>query len=623
MKKIALMLLSLTLVLTLNGAAYAENEKTEPKNRESIDWPAYSLDDLDFLISTREDLDEKIAQLQRQYAIENGNRKIELETEKAYTYVGKAISIVPTVTRVVDDAPEQTDFVWSSSDENIATVSKTGSVTGISEGKATISCTAADDDCIFAEAEIEVVLPVKKVTIMDCPTELILSEFDSTLAEAQLSCTIEPENAFNKEIEWSSSDENIATVDEAGNVLGVAPGRVTITVKSKDEFSTNPPQNSVTLIVSQAASAIDLDKSECVVQKNSTEQISAVVLPENTTDKSVIWESDDEEIATVNQYGQIKGVKCGTTTIYCKSKNTLEVTAKCSVEVVQLVTGIKSEDANQTITIGCKEKADFQVEVEPEDATDKTLLWESSDEEIARVTEHGQVEGISGGSAKITCSAADGSGKSVSFTVNVSNIAVDEEEYNVTDKGGLSFDVVHYGESADLAFNAPSQYFNISVSEGTARDDGETEYTVNIEPISAGSAYIEIQDKSVNISKRRILINIDHSAAYDKTSYPTGDYTAILRNPSDYKNSNISIYGRVLQVSNGLFSSYLRVGTGGYGYYDNVFYVKIPWDYDGPNIIEDDYLTIYGVCTGTESYTSILGASITIPSMEAEKIILQ
>ncbi len=81
----------------------------------------------------------------------------------------------------------------------------------------------------------------------------------------------------------------------------------------------------------------------------------------------------------------------------------------------------------------------------------------------------------------------------------------------------------------------------------------------------------------------------------------------------------MSVYGRVLQISTGWFSTVMRVATK--GRYDDVFYIKCSNSLV-QGIIEDDYVTIYGVCSGTETYTTVLGASITIPSMEAEKIYL-
>ena len=84
----------------------------------------------------------------------------------------------------------------------------------------------------------------------------------------------------------------------------------------------------------------------------------------------------------------------------------------------------------------------------------------------------------------------------------------------------------------------------------------------------------------------------------------------------------MSIYGKVLQKSEGWGSIVLRVGTGGYGYYDKVFWVEYNTSSVSAKVIEDDYITVYGSCTGAHTYETVMGASVTIPSIEAEKIII-
>ena len=98
-----------------------------------------------------------------------------------------------------------------------------------------------------------------------------------------------------------------------------------------------------------------------------------------------------------------------------------------------------------------------------------------------------------------------------------------------------------------------------------------------------------------------------------------GNYTNIMRNPSKYDGEPMSVYGRVLQISYGLFSTTLRVAT--QGRWDGVFYITCP-NSMAEGIIEDDYITVYGECTGTETYKTVIGGRITIPSMDAEKIFI-
>ena len=88
-----------------------------------------------------------------------------------------------------------------------------------------------------------------------------------------------------------------------------------------------------------------------------------------------------------------------------------------------------------------------------------------------------------------------------------------------------------------------------------------------------------------------------------------------------YKGDTMYIYGRVLQVMPSGNTVALRVGTTGYGY-SSVFYVTYSTRDISISLIDDDYIYVYGKCNGVYTYTSVLGASITVPWIEAEKIVM-
>ena len=109
--------------------------------------------------------------------------------------------------------------------------------------------------------------------------------------------------------------------------------------------------------------------------------------------------------------------------------------------------------------------------------------------------------------------------------------------------------------------------------------------------------------------------------AQQKTEYKakckTVGYKSVARNPEKYEGDKIKISGKVLQVTEGDYGiNSLRVATS--GGYDNVYLVSYDSDELSQNILEDDKVTIWGECTGTTSYTTVLGATITIPSMNAK-----
>ena len=124
--------------------------------------------------------------------------------------------------------------VWASDNTDVATVDEDGLVTAVKAGTATITVSVKGQPEIKATCTITVKsssIAVTKLTLSESSAEVSVGK---TLT---LSCTIEPSNATNKELIWSSSDETIATVDAQGVVTGVKAGTVTITVASKSDPS--------------------------------------------------------------------------------------------------------------------------------------------------------------------------------------------------------------------------------------------------------------------------------------------------------------------------------------------------------------------------------------------------
>lgn len=591
------------------GDSEQAEEVKEAADVPPIDWSQYSYDQL---VALHKSLGEYIHKLDVQYAIENGNRIITLNENEVNIYTGRQFTLVPEVRRVVEDAPENTAFIWSSSDETVATVSDKGDVTALSYGDAVITCTAEDDEYIFATAAVHATLPVSNLTLSETNCQLLLSEKDAELGQTSLSCTVEPENAFVKDVSWSSSDETIATVDENGFVQALQPGQVKITATSMDTYAA--PKTAVcNITVLRAVASIGLEKTDSTLNIGASDILKATVHPEDATQKTLRWESSDPEVASVAANGTVTARALGKATISCYATDGSETCAQCEVTVIQMATGISIEPSTlQTLNKG--KSITLHEAVAPENVTNPAVTWESSDPSVAVVNSTGTVTAVSCGSADIVCKTADGSEKSARVSVYVPSIAVEKMEYDVTSKDGVDIVLKYYGQVENFSFSPESCiYYQADMTR-----TGE-EITIHIDPIRAGKAILTLADKADNKSTMRITLNIDHSACYDSQSYPVGNYTNIMRSPSSFDGSNMSITGYVLQISEGWFSTTLRIATS--GRYNNVFYVTCSSEV-AKGIIEDDLVTVYGSCSGTETYKTVLGGSITIPSLEAEKIYL-
>ncbi|THG39491.1 hypothetical protein E5990_11210, partial [Muribaculum caecicola] len=150
---------------------------------------------------------------------------------------------------------------------------------------------------------------------------------------------------------------------------------------------------------------IELSHETLSLEKGESVTIMATVMPEDATDKTITWASSDEAVATVDAEGKVTAVALGEATVTAKCG---EVSTYCTVTVV--ATPAESITISQeTATLKVGETVELTATVMPEDATDKTVSWTSSDEAVATVDAEGKVTAVALGEAEITATAADGS----------------------------------------------------------------------------------------------------------------------------------------------------------------------------------------------------------------------
>lgn len=218
MKKSLLVLMTIVLTFVF-VSAFAEEALNNDFSPLDFDYDQLSLEELETLETK---VSAALEAKRLEYAKEHGNRKIEFESDSMVLFVGGKEKVVPSVVRVLEDAPEKTKLSWSSSDDKVAKVAN-GTVTGVGTGKAVITCFAADDNTVEASFEVEVKQAVKKLTTSE--KSIAVKKKD----KAQISYEIVPEDASDKEIRWESSDESIATVSAEGEITGILPGDCVIT----------------------------------------------------------------------------------------------------------------------------------------------------------------------------------------------------------------------------------------------------------------------------------------------------------------------------------------------------------------------------------------------------------
>ena len=348
-----------------------------------------------------------------------------IELNKYYTTLERESEVQLIAKSLPEDADDK-NVIWSSDNEEIATVDENGLVTAIGVGETVITATAHDGSGVKAECKITVE-PKMVNSVSLNKSELTLRRFNSE----QLYATVLPEYADNKTVIWSSGNEYIATVDENGVVMAVGEGETIIQATAADG-SWNWGTCRVT-VTSIPVESINLNQDRITLEKGLTAQLSATVLPEDADKLTVTWESDNENVATVDENGLVTAVGGGDAFITAWADDGSPVWATCLVHVPIHVSSIELNQHELTFD-GTYGNFKLTATLLPENADYCTITWCSDNEEVATVDGHGLVTAVGEGTATITATANDGSGVSAScmVTVTFTNGIADVEASKVT-----------------------------------------------------------------------------------------------------------------------------------------------------------------------------------------------
>ena len=238
--------------------------------------------------------------------------------------------------------------------------------------------------------EIDTTVSVTSVSLH--PATLTLTVGDT----GNLTPTLLPENATNRNVTWSSSNAAIANVTAQGVVNAVSPGTATITVRTVD----GGREATATVIVSPVlVTGVTLNKSTLELAVRETETLIATVAPVNATNQNVTWKSRNTEFATVDANGVVTAVAAGTATITVTTKDGAH-TADAIVTVITVpVTDIRLSKEEFSFFRGQTET--LTATIIPANATNQAVMWQSGNPSVATVDDNGVVTGISVGEADI------------------------------------------------------------------------------------------------------------------------------------------------------------------------------------------------------------------------------
>ena len=294
------------------------------------------------------------------------------------------------------------DVKWSSVNPAVAEVDANGVVTGRKRGSVNIIATAADGSNVKGSVYMNVTQPVTAVSLDKREYTVV------TGRAVQARATVQPADASDRKVSWSSSDETVATV-KGGQIIGQKAGTCTVTCTSvsNPDVTAEATVNVVQLVTKIECTSPKDDLSRKV---GETAELSWRALPEDASDKTLTFKSLHPKIATVDENGVVTALSRGTATIVATSNDLGKRSGSVRFNVIQPVTGVEMQKPLYYIQHGAR--GSVRAVVQPRNANNQKIHWSCVDEGIATIrsngTSTGSVYGVSNGYTTVTAYTDDG-----------------------------------------------------------------------------------------------------------------------------------------------------------------------------------------------------------------------
>ena len=319
------------------------------------------------------------------------------------------------------------DVTWKSSNTKVATVDSSGNVTAVGNG--TCKITATTKDGYNKSVSSDVTVDIKAESINLDKTSL---EITNLGVKEKLKADVSPSfSTINRPVKWSSSDTNVAKVDNDGNVTPVGNGTCKITATTADGTNLSASCD----ITVKVATGISLNvTSYKITNVSQTLALVASLKPDDLENKKVEWRSSNTGIATVDENGNVTPVGSGSCKITATTTDGTNLSASCNLVVDVKVKSISFNSTSYTIT-DLAQTPSFEPNITPSIAS-KNVTWRSSNTGIATVNSKGVIKAVSNGTCKVTATTTDGTNLSASMDVIVDikakSVALDKTSLNIT-----------------------------------------------------------------------------------------------------------------------------------------------------------------------------------------------
>lgn len=282
----------------------------------------------------------------------------------------------------IAEAASKLNLTWSSSDETVATVDETGLVTAVGAGEADVTVSVADAN-ISSTTHVKVVITPTGVEAPDS-IELVTNGENSKALGAKMT----PEDATEVKLAYESSDENVATVDENGVVTAVADGECIITTYVTADIPATAENAEAKPVVDEVASS-EAEVADSAADSETPDDAAASE-PKDTTDSS---------------FGVVPD----------------GLSAETKVTVTTKVEQITLNKTEGVLTVG--NSVTVTATVTPDNATNTTINWTSSDEKVATVDSNGKVTAVAAGNATIKATSESDGDVSADYALTVNKAA--------------------------------------------------------------------------------------------------------------------------------------------------------------------------------------------------------
>lgn len=310
--------------------------------------------------------------------------------ESSEYYIGDEFTLSAVIS---PDNVDDPSIVWSSSNEEIATVSSSGGVSLISDGEVKIRATASNG--VAGKAKIHV-----KERYVDA-VDITDDELDAFLGEQHtIHAVVTPENATYPDLIWTIEDPSIVSVSEEGVMTALACGETVVTATSR-----NGRSDSIFVKVNEVKAESVTIEGRTSILLGDTLPLTAAFSPANTSDQDVKWSVDQPELAEISADGTLTAKGVGEVVVTVIQK---DATASCTVEVLPIDVEEIRITTNTEDTISKGDTVQFYAEVLPKDATYPEISWSVRDPERASIDADGTMTALKSGTVTVIATSEDG-----------------------------------------------------------------------------------------------------------------------------------------------------------------------------------------------------------------------